>query len=160
ARACLEREAYRQLAHLHAERELDIAAFREAKREIEEGLQQEFARLEQFLGSIRRANEPTVSYQDGGHGWREVLDYAVYETAERPMPLLESAEFEALSLPKGCLTPEERREIESHVVDSYSFLILIPWTRDLAGVPTVAHGHHEKLDGSGYPMGLRGDQIN
>jgi outer membrane protein TolC len=46
------------------------------------------------------------------------------------------------------------------VADSYSFLILIPWTRELAGVPAIAHGHHEKLDGSGYPMGLRGGQIS
>jgi 3',5'-cyclic-nucleotide phosphodiesterase len=46
------------------------------------------------------------------------------------------------------------------VADSYSFLVLIPWTRDLAGVPAIAHGHHEKLDGSGYPMGLRGPQIS
>jgi HD-GYP domain-containing protein (c-di-GMP phosphodiesterase class II) len=66
----------------------------------------------------------------------------------------------ALSLPKGCLTPDERRQIEEHVVDSYSFLVLIPWTRDLSGVPAIAHGHHEKLDGSGYPMGLRGPQIS
>jgi 3',5'-cyclic-nucleotide phosphodiesterase len=66
----------------------------------------------------------------------------------------------ALSLSKGCLTPDERRQIEEHVVDSYSFLVLIPWTRDLSGVPAIAHGHHEKLDGSGYPMGLRGPQIS
>ena len=46
------------------------------------------------------------------------------------------------------------------MADSYSFLILIPWTRDLAGVPAIAHGHHEKLDGSGYPMGLRAPQIS
>ena len=32
-------------------------------------------------------------------------------------------------------------------------------SRDSGGVPSIAHGHHEKLDGSGYPMGLRGDQI-
>ena len=46
------------------------------------------------------------------------------------------------------------------MADSYSFLILIPWTRELAGVPAIAHGHHEKLDGSGYPMGLHGGQIS
>ena len=46
------------------------------------------------------------------------------------------------------------------MADSYSFLILIPWTRELAGVPAIAHGHHEKLDGSGYPMGLKGSEIS
>ena len=74
--------------------------------------------------------------------------------------LLGDEEYAALSIGKGCLTPDERRQIEAHVADSYSFLILIPWTRDLARVPAIAHGHHEKLDGSGYPMGLRGNQIS
>jgi 3',5'-cyclic-nucleotide phosphodiesterase len=76
-----------------------------------------------------------------------------------PLRLLSDDEYAALSITRGCLTADERRQIEKHVVDSYSFLILIPWTRDLAGVPSIAHGHHEKLDGSGYPMGLRGSEI-
>ncbi len=50
-------------------------------------------------------------------------------------------------------------EIESHVSHTYRFLIQIPWTQDLARIPDIAHGHHEKLDGTGYPMGLRGDEI-
>ena len=54
---------------------------------------------------------------------------------------------------------KERMEIESHVSHTYRFLIQIPWTSDLAHVPDIAHGHHEKLDGSGYPMGLQGDEI-
>ena len=95
---------------------------------------------------------------------KEVLGYAFDEGEDQEaglaLPLLEEFEFDALNLAKGCLTAEERRQIESHVADSYSFLVLIPWTRDLAGVPTIAHGHHEKLDGSGYPMGLRGNQIS
>jgi 3',5'-cyclic-nucleotide phosphodiesterase len=37
---------------------------------------------------------------------------------------------------------------------------MIPWTRDLARVPDLAYGHHEKLDGSGYPRGLAGNDIS
>jgi 3',5'-cyclic-nucleotide phosphodiesterase len=160
ARACLEREAYSRLADLHVERDLGIAAFREEKRRIDAGLREEFERLDKFLGLIRRANEPAISHTGLQLDLREVLDYAYGDPDGLPLKLLEESEFSALSVPKGCLTPEERRQIEAHVADSYSFLILIPWTRDLSAVPTIAHGHHEKLDGTGYPLGLQGPQIS
>jgi 3',5'-cyclic-nucleotide phosphodiesterase len=159
ARACLERQAYRQLADMHAQHALSIDAFREERRKIEESLQVEFARLAAFFETIRRANEPAISYGDVPD-LTEVCGYAFHGADDLAVQLLEPAESEALRIAKGCLTPDERRQIESHVADSYSFLILIPWTRDLAGVPAIAHGHHEKLDGSGYPMGLRGNQIS
>jgi len=160
ARACLERQAYRGLVERHAAEEMTMTAFRAEKRRMEEALQEEYDRLERFLASIREANEPAISHGGMLPDLSEVLGYGFEELDGCSAPLLHESEFSALSLPKGCLTPEERKEIESHVADSYSFLILIPWTRDLASVPTIAHGHHEKLDGSGYPMGLRGHQIS
>jgi 3',5'-cyclic-nucleotide phosphodiesterase len=160
ARACLEREAYRHLAQQHAQHELGIVQFRDEMRRIDERLRGEFERLDVFMAAIRRANEPAISPGEGVADLSGVLDYSYHDVDGMTARLLDECEFSALSLPKGCLTAEERRQIESHVVDSYSFLILIPWTRDLAGVPAIAHGHHEKLDGSGYPMGLRGSQIS
>ncbi|WP_136416595.1 HD domain-containing phosphohydrolase [Herbaspirillum sp. ST 5-3] len=160
ARACLERQAYRHLVEMHAQHELSMVAFREERRKIEENLREEFGRLDKFLDAIRHANEPAISHTEGAPDLKEILHYAYHEPDGLGAPLLEEWEFSALSVCKGCLTPDERRQIESHVADSYSFLILIPWTRDLSGVPSIAHGHHEKLDGSGYPMGLRGDQIS
>ncbi|WP_243656769.1 HD domain-containing phosphohydrolase [Paucimonas lemoignei] len=159
ARACLEREAWRRLTELHMERGLSMAAFRAEKERIEQELAQESARLDGFLETIHRANEPAISVTEDTGELREVLDYAYPEHNCNTTPLLSKDEFLALSITKGCLTADERKQIEEHVVDSYSFLILIPWTNDLAGVPSIAHGHHEKLDGSGYPMGLKGDQI-
>ncbi len=160
ARACLERQAYRSLTDLHLQRELSMPAFREAKERLDQNLHDEFERLDKFLATIRRANEPAISPTEGLSELLDVRDYAYREPDGAAVNLIDECEFSALSLAKGCLTVEERRQIESHVADSYSFLILIPWTRDLAGVPTIAHGHHEKLDGSGYPMGLRGEQIS
>jgi 3',5'-cyclic-nucleotide phosphodiesterase len=160
AQACLERQAYRQLAEKHAQHELSIADFREEKIRIDESLRLEFARLREFMESIHHANEPAISHGGGSTDLKVIVDYAFHESDGESVPLLDASEFSALSLTKGCLTPEERRQIEAHAADSYSFLILIPWTRDLAGVPAIAHGHHEKLDGSGYPMGLRGAQIS
>jgi HD-GYP domain-containing protein (c-di-GMP phosphodiesterase class II) len=53
----------------------------------------------------------------------------------------------------------ERKEIESHVVHTQNFLNQIPWTKELQNVPRIAGAHHEKLDGSGYPYGVSGDEI-
>lgn len=160
ARAALERQAYRNLADLHLQRALSMAAFQEEKRRIDQDLSEEFARLDRFLAAIQRANEPAIQAGDALPELHELREYAYREADGSAVHLIDECEFSALSLAKGCLTADERRQIESHVADSYSFLILIPWTRDLAGVPAIAHGHHEKLDGSGYPMGLRGAQIS
>ena len=160
ARACMERDAYRGLVEAQAQGELSLAEFHARKRRIEEELSEEFIRLDRFLAAIRHANEPAISDNGQALDLSEVLEYAWSESGGLPRPLLEPDEFSALCVPRGCLTPDERRQIETHVADSYSFLVQIPWTGGLAGVPGTAHGHHEKLDGSGYPMGLRGDQIS
>jgi HD-GYP domain-containing protein (c-di-GMP phosphodiesterase class II) len=64
-----------------------------------------------------------------------------------------------LTVPKGNLTPDERLAMEAHVTHSYEFLKRIPWTRQLKKIPEIAYGHHEKLDGSGYPRGLKQAEI-
>ena len=50
-------------------------------------------------------------------------------------------------------------EIESHVTHSYNFLNIIPWSDNLERVPDIAHAHHEKLNGSGYPLQLTENEI-
>lgn len=60
---------------------------------------------------------------------------------------------------RGTLTPEEFRQIHQHAQMSYELLRQIPWTANLSNVPTIARSHHERLDGSGYPQGLRLNEI-
>jgi HD-GYP domain-containing protein (c-di-GMP phosphodiesterase class II) len=74
-------------------------------------------------------------------------------------PFLAQNEIVKLSIRKGSLTEEERREIESHVTHTYRFLTQIPWTRTLRKVPDIAYGHHEKLTGRGYPRSLKEPEI-
>jgi hypothetical protein len=79
--------------------------------------------------------------------------------ASETRPFLSPNEIMKLSVRKGSLTEEERREIESHVTHTYRFLQQIPWTRTLRRVPDIAYGHHEKLTGKGYPRSLKETEI-
>ena len=67
--------------------------------------------------------------------------------------------MQVLSIRKGSLSEEERVEIESHVTHTFEFLKKIPWTTELKGVPGIAYGHHEKLNGRGYPRRVTADAI-
>ena len=75
-------------------------------------------------------------------------------------PYLTEEELENLSIRKGSLTDAERQKINDHAAISIKMLKQIPFTRKLKQVPAIAGAHHEKLDGSGYPAGLKGDEIS
>src|SRR4029077_13726625 len=74
-------------------------------------------------------------------------------------PLLTPDEVRYLTIPKGSLDEAERLEIESHVTHTFNFLKEIPWTPELRPAPDIAYGHHEKLDGRGYPRKIQGEAI-
>ena len=74
-------------------------------------------------------------------------------------PYLTSEELRFLQIPHGTLDAAERAAVEAHAEQTYRFLNTIPWTDDLGNLGTFALSHHEKLDGSGYPRGLKGDEI-
>jgi len=127
--------------------------------EIDRRLEEEIAQLDRWMQSIVTANEPTVMPMDKASPL-EVLSQQTYTDLNgRSHPMLEPQEFRFLSIRKGTLDPQERLEMESHVTHSFQFLSKIPWTPVMRGIPEIAYGHHEKLDGSGYPRRLAGDQI-
>jgi HD-GYP domain-containing protein (c-di-GMP phosphodiesterase class II) len=73
--------------------------------------------------------------------------------------LLTQEELQLLSISKGSLSDAERMQIESHVIHTFRFLDVIPWTKELTRVPVIAKAHHEKLDGSGYPYHMKAEEI-
>ncbi|MFH1529355.1 MAG: HD domain-containing phosphohydrolase [Pseudomonadota bacterium] len=76
-----------------------------------------------------------------------------------PLHALSPEEAEHLLIQRGNLTATERRQMDDHVVHTHAFLSTIPWPEELRRVPAIAAGHHEKLDGSGYPWGLKGEEL-
>ena len=73
---------------------------------------------------------------------------------------LSDDEVENLSVRSGTLTPAERQIINHHIDITIQMLEALPWPRHLANVPEYAGGHHERMDGKGYPRGLTRDQMS
>lgn len=69
-------------------------------------------------------------------------------------------EIHNLSVSRGTLTEEERRKINDHIVVTIDMLNQLPFPRQLARVPEYAGGHHEKMDGTGYPRGLTRNEMS
>jgi HD-GYP domain-containing protein (c-di-GMP phosphodiesterase class II) len=127
--------------------------------EIDRRLEEELLRLESWVQGIVAANEPSVLPEDKASMLEILSEKTYYDLAGNAHPMLDPQEFRFLSIPKGTLDPQERLEIERHVQHSYDFLTKIPWTPLMSNIPNIAYAHHEKLDGSGYPNHLVGDQI-
>jgi len=75
-------------------------------------------------------------------------------------PLLSENEIYNLSIAKGTLTPEEREIINNHMVVTIDMLESLPFPKHLRNVPEYAGGHHEKMDGTGYPRKLKRDEMS
>lgn len=73
---------------------------------------------------------------------------------------LSDDEVKNLCIAKGTLTAEERKIINDHIVHTIDMLQQLPYPNHLKNVPEFAGGHHEKLDGTGYPMGLTKDEMS
>jgi len=112
-----------------------------------------------IMDLVLRCNEPKVLPQEikEAMGDLETLFFSHYESGQSR--ILEPEDIAALRIPKGSLSDDERREINSHVTQTWRFLQQIPWTGPLAGLPEIAYTHHERLNGMGYPRGLKADQI-
>ncbi len=74
--------------------------------------------------------------------------------------LLNEEELYNLSIARGTLTPEERRVINNHIVATIKMLESLPFPKHLQRVPEYAGGHHERMDGKGYPKGLTREQMS
>ena len=86
--------------------------------------------------------------------------YRWTDPSGREQPFLSDDELENLSIRAGTLTTQEREVINHHIVSTIQMLQSLPWPRHLANVPEYAGGHHERMDGKGYPRGLTRDQMS
>ncbi|MGI9152252.1 MAG: GAF and HD-GYP domain-containing protein, partial [Rubrivivax sp.] len=112
--------------------------------------------LDEDLAFLRHANKGSERMDDAAV--QRVRDIALrhrwVDALGQEQPLLSGEEIENLTIRAGTLTAGERDIINHHIVATIQMLEKLPWPKHLAHVPEYAGGHHERMDGKGYPKGL------
>jgi len=129
---------------------------------IDEELRDTLRQIEEDRKFLRRCNigaesmskeeQDRVAQIGLGYKWRDPIG----NTAD----FLTDDELKNLTISRGTLTQEEREIINHHIVSTIKMLEALPWPKHLRNVPEYAGGHHERMDGKGYPRGLTRDQMS
>jgi HD-GYP domain-containing protein (c-di-GMP phosphodiesterase class II) len=91
---------------------------------------------------------------------RSIAQYRWRDGAGHDVSLLTEDEVTNLTIRSGTLTEAERKIINHHIVATIKMLDSLPWPHHLTNVPEYAGGHHERMDGKGYPKGLTREQMS
>lgn len=118
--------------------------------------------LNDDLRFLERANiGGEFMHEDARQRVRDIAQhYSWRDGAGRSHPLLTDREIENLCISRGTLNAEEREIINGHVVTTIRLLEELPFPKELRNVPAIAGAHHEQIDGGGYPLALRGDELS
>jgi len=156
----LKRDA--ELAALR--RQLALRPVVDARAEGQElqALQHEIHALEEDREFLRRCNTGTEAMRPEDQ--QRVRDIAAMRHWRNPQGVqtsfLTAEEVENLTIRSGTLNQAERDTINYHIVATIKMLETLPWPRHLQNVPEYAGGHHERMDGKGYPRGLTRQQMS
>lgn len=126
-----------------------------------EALAARVAQLESDRAFLRRANTGGESMADADIARiQAIAAYRWQPRGGREQDFLSADEVENLSIRRGTLNRAEREIINHHIVMTIRMLEALPWPPHLARVPEYAGGHHERMDGKGYPKGLTREQLS
>ncbi len=121
------------------------------------------ARLQQYdeeLAFLRHINFGGESMSPEDQARVDTIATRTWREAGKVVPFLSDDEVYNLKITRGTLTKEERDIINNHIVVTISMLESLPYPKDLRRVPEYAGGHHERMDGKGYPKGLTREQMS
>ncbi len=127
--------------------------------------------LESYENQCNQLKADLAFLQEVNIGGEFLSDSDILRTAEiakrewqelsgKTRPLITQDELKNLSIQRGTLNSDERKVINNHIVATIKMLESLPFPRHLQNVPEFAGGHHEKMDGSGYPRGLKRDEMS
>jgi len=126
------------------------------------------ARLASELAALRDDRDFLREANVGGEGMtlpdqervRQIARYRWRGVDGLERDFLDDDELANLTIRFGTLTDAERKIINNHIVVTIRMLESLPWPKHLANVPEYAGGHHERMDGKGYPRGLVKEQMS
>jgi HD-GYP domain-containing protein (c-di-GMP phosphodiesterase class II) len=127
-----------------------------------EALSGRLAAIDDDREFLRRCNIGSEAMDAAGmERVREIgARYRWVDATGSEVPFLSENELENLTVRSGTLTAEERRVINHHIDVTIRMLEALPWPKHLSNVVEYAGGHHERMDGMGYPKGLRREQMS
>ena len=143
----LKRDARIHYLEAAAKKDADIAA-------LDADYAATIAALDADLAFIETANIGSEFMADESIARLTELSQRTYEIGGKVEPLITANELHNLSIRRGTITAEERKIMNDHMVHTANMLESMPWPRHLQNVPEYAIGHHEKMDGTGYPRGV------
>jgi len=140
-------------------RDARLAAFERQQRGedaalVEAELQAELESLREDFAFLERTNVGGEFLPREGQERIKKIAERTWEVGGVRTPLLSTEEIQNLSISRGTLTEHERRVINAHMVHTVNILAALPFPPHLRRVPEYATGHHEKMDGTGYPRGI------
>ncbi|MBT4482957.1 MAG: GAF domain-containing protein [Candidatus Latescibacteria bacterium] len=118
------------------------------------------AEIDADIELIIKLNIPKYYSDEEGEHLEQIAKKKYIDINGDEKPYIDSEELENLKVKKGNLTEKERNEIQGHVRHTLNILDKIPFTEELKSIPTIAAAHHEMLNGSGYPNGIKGEDIS
>ncbi|KTD45459.1 metal dependent phosphohydrolase [Legionella quinlivanii] len=123
-------------------------------------LQEQLNILDQERDLIRKMNQGKEFTQDEDiEAMKKIAQRQWISSLGQKEDLLSETERQMLSIRRGTLSSQEREIINNHVKVTIKMLESLPYPKNLRNVPLYAGGHHEKLDGTGYPRGLTKEQL-
>ena len=140
-------------------KELEIAVL---KGEINnETYQNKVQQIKQDLAFLKRVNIGGEFLQNEDvQRVQNIANSYQYSTFDKTEPILSEQEVSNLQIQRGTLTNDERKVINRHIDITIMMLESLPFPKHLKDVPEYAGGHHEKMDGTGYPKGLTKEQMS
>lgn len=128
---------------------------------IEKETLEKLIEIEEILKFINKCNEPGEFLDDEILvRLKEVSEKTYIDDAGEQQPFITEDELVNLSIRRGSITEKERRKMQDHAAVTLKMLKQIPFTKKLKNIPDFAGAHHEFLNGKGYPLGLKGDEIS
>jgi HD-GYP domain-containing protein (c-di-GMP phosphodiesterase class II) len=121
---------------------------------LEAAYQAEIQQLSNDLAFLETLNIGSEFVEDASIDRLKAMAQRTVTINGEAEPLLSENEVYNLSTRRGTITPEERQIMNDHMVHTVNMLESMPWPRHLQRVPEYAVGHHEKMDGTGYPKGV------
>ncbi len=140
---------------------LEPGALSEALARQQTQLHDELASLDADLALLKRVNIGAERMQQADlDAVARIAQLEWRDASGQIQPMLTADELENLSVKAGTLTAAERQVINNHIVITIKMLEALPWPKHLQNVPEFAGGHHERMDGKGYPRGLNASQMS